>query len=51
VEVSRDELTARFGELSDEELSERLRSGALTPLAAEVASMMLRAGHHQRLRK
>jgi hypothetical protein len=43
VEISRDELTARFDELPDEELSARLRSGALTPLAAAVAGMVLRS--------
>lgn len=40
--VSRDELRERFREFSDEELLRHLRSGTLTPLAAEVASEALR---------
>lgn len=43
MDVSRDELTSRFRELSDEELLNRLRSGTLTPLAAEVADAELRS--------
>jgi hypothetical protein len=41
MEVSREDLTQRFELLSDEDLSGSLRSGTLTPLAAEVASSIL----------
>jgi hypothetical protein len=42
VDVSREELRARFREFSDEELLRHLESGTLTPLAADVASEALR---------
>jgi len=41
MEVSRAELETRFREMSDEELLSHLRSGDLTPLAAEVATSTL----------
>jgi hypothetical protein len=43
VEVSREDLTQHFENLSDEELLQRLRSGTLTPLAIEVAGGILRS--------
>jgi len=41
MEVSREDLIQRFEVLSDEDLSASLRSGTLTPLAAEVAGNIL----------
>jgi hypothetical protein len=41
MEVSREELATRFREMSDEELLSHLRSGDLTPLAVEVATLTL----------
>ena len=41
MEVSREELAKRLGEMSDEELLSHLRSGDLTPLAVEVATLTL----------
>jgi putative signal transducing protein len=43
VDVSREELTERFGNLSDEEVLEHLRNKTLTPLAREVAGDILRS--------
>jgi hypothetical protein len=43
VEVSREDLTKRFENLSDEEVIQHLRSGTLTSLAIEVAGDILRS--------
>ena len=43
MEVSREDLTQHFENLSDEELLQHLRSGTLTPLAIEVARGILRS--------
>ncbi len=43
MEVSREELTQHFESLSDQELSQHLQSGTLTPLAVEVAGDILRS--------
>jgi len=43
MDVSGKELTERFQNLSDGEVSRLLRSGTLTPLATEVASAVLRS--------
>jgi len=42
MQVSREELVESFGQLSDEELLERVRAGTLTELAREVAANELR---------
>ena len=43
MDISREELTTRFRDLSDEDLLSRVRVGALTPLAFEVASIELQS--------
>jgi hypothetical protein len=43
MEMSREDLTQRLALLSDEDLSESLRGGTLTPLATEVAGSILSA--------
>ena len=43
MDVSREDLTQHFENLSDEELLQRLRSGTLTTLAIEVAHGILRS--------
>lgn len=42
MDVSREDLTERFREFSDEELLRHFQSGTLTPLAADVAGEVLR---------
>lgn len=43
MDISREHLTARFRELSDQELLDRFQSDTLTPLAHEVAGIELRS--------